>query len=105
MFASEFLCTSYFATTCTGNGTSLSVLNRIFDISPVEMNTNIENSVALVRQRTIQTKRPPLVGKVSANICWCSVVSATNSHGCILGFVDRRRYHFFQVAPQLYFRS
>jgi hypothetical protein len=27
------------------------------------------NSVALVRERTIPTKRPPLVGKVSANFC------------------------------------
>ena len=27
------------------------------------------NSVALVRERTIPTKRPPLVGEVSANFC------------------------------------
>jgi hypothetical protein len=27
------------------------------------------NSVAVVRKRTIPTKRPPLVGKVSANLC------------------------------------
>jgi hypothetical protein len=27
------------------------------------------NSVALVRERTIPTARPPPVGKVSANIC------------------------------------
>jgi hypothetical protein len=27
------------------------------------------NSVALVRERTIPTERPPLVGEVSANLC------------------------------------
>jgi hypothetical protein len=31
----------------------------------------------------------------------CRVVSATDPHSRILGFLDRRRY-FFQVAPQLY---
>jgi hypothetical protein len=32
------------------------------------------------------------------------VVSVTNpyGHGRILGFLDRSRYYFFQVAPQLY---
>ena len=29
----------------------------------------ITNSVALVRERTIQTERPPPVGEVSANFC------------------------------------
>jgi hypothetical protein len=32
------------------------------------------------------------------------VVSATDPHGCILGFLERSRYYFFQVAPQLYSR-
>jgi hypothetical protein len=31
----------------------------------------------------------------------CRVVSATDSNGRILGFLDRSRYYFFQVAPQL----
>ena len=42
------------------------------------------NSVALVRQRTIPTERPPPVGEVSANflrIEVCHVVSATDPHG------------------------
>jgi hypothetical protein len=30
------------------------------------------------------------------------VVSATDPHGSILGFLDRSRYVFFTVAPQLY---
>jgi hypothetical protein len=31
----------------------------------------------------------------------CCVVSATDPHGRILGLLDRSRYYFFQVAPQL----
>jgi hypothetical protein len=31
----------------------------------------------------------------------CHVVRATDPHGRILGFLDRSRYFFFQVAPQL----
>jgi hypothetical protein len=40
-------------------------------------------SGALIRQRTIPTERPPLVGEVSANLAdrGCRVVSATNPHG------------------------
>jgi hypothetical protein len=33
------------------------------------------------------------------------VVSATDPHDRILGFLDRSRYFFFQVAPQLYSRG
>ena len=42
------------------------------------------NPVALVRERTIPTERPPPVGEVSANflrIEGCHVVSATDPHG------------------------
>ena len=42
------------------------------------------NSVALVRERTIPTERPPPVGEVIANflrIEGCHVVSATGPHG------------------------
>jgi hypothetical protein len=35
----------------------------------------------------------------------CSVVSATDPYGRILGFLDRSHYFFFQVAPQLYSRG
>jgi hypothetical protein len=35
----------------------------------------------------------------------CRVVSATHPHDHILGFLDRSRYYFFQVAPQLYSRG
>jgi hypothetical protein len=33
------------------------------------------------------------------------VVSVTDPNGRILGCIDRSRYFFFQVAPQLYSRS
>jgi hypothetical protein len=69
-----------------------------------EQTNNKTNSVALVRERTIPTERPPLVGEVSATFAdrGCRVVSATNSYGRILDFLDRNRYSFFQVAPHLY---
>jgi hypothetical protein len=35
----------------------------------------------------------------------CHVVSVTDPYGLILGFLDRRRYFFFQIAPQLYSRD
>jgi hypothetical protein len=64
----------------------------------------VKNSVAWVRERTIPTERPPLAGEVSVNFCgWgCHVVSVTDPYVRILGFLDRSRYFFFQVAPRLY---
>jgi hypothetical protein len=62
------------------------------------------NSVALVRERTIPTERPPLVGEVSAD----GRVSRGQSDGSLgrnIGFLDQSRYFFFQVAPQLYSRG
>ena len=50
----------------------------------VENKTKLKlNSVALVRERTIPTERPPPVGEVIANFCGegCHVVSATDPHG------------------------
>jgi hypothetical protein len=48
------------------------------------------------------------VSEVSAN-CFadrgCHVISVTNPYGHIPGFVDRSRYYFFQVAPQLHSRG
>jgi hypothetical protein len=68
-------------------------------------NSKANNSLALVRERTIPTGRPPLVGEVSTNFLWieeCRVVNAVDPYGRILGFIDRSSYFFFQVAPQLY---
>jgi hypothetical protein len=41
------------------------------------------NSVALIRERTMPTERPPLVGEVMPTFAdrGCRVVSATDSHG------------------------
>jgi hypothetical protein len=54
-----------------------------------------------------QSKRQPLVSEVSANFTnrQCRVVRVADPHGRILGFLDRSRYFFFQVAPQLYSRG
>jgi hypothetical protein len=49
------------------------------------------------------TERPPVVGEVIAKFAdrGCHVVSVTDPYGRILGFLDRSRYYFFEVAPQL----
>jgi hypothetical protein len=47
----------------------------------------------MVRERTIPSERPPLVGEVSANFCGyrdCRVVSVADPYGRNLGFLDRR---------------
>jgi hypothetical protein len=62
------------------------------------------NSVAVVRKRTIPTERPPFVCEVSSNflrvevVAWSAqpIPTAVN-----FGFLDRSRYFFIQVAPQL----
>jgi hypothetical protein len=67
-----------------------------------------ENSVASVRKRIIPTERPPLVSEVRTNFFadrGYHVVSVTNPYDCILGFLDRSSYYFFQVAPHLYSRG
>jgi hypothetical protein len=64
-----------------------------------------KNSMAWDCERTILTERPPFVGEVSVNILRiekCRVVSATDPYGRNLDFLDRSRYFFFHVAPQLY---
>jgi hypothetical protein len=43
---------------------------------------DVTNSVALVRERTVPTERPPLVGEVSGNFCGiegCRMVSAAEA--------------------------
>jgi hypothetical protein len=60
----------------------------------------IKNSMALVRERTIPTEIPPLVGEVSAKFAdrGCHVVRVRDPYDRILGFLDWSRYFFFQVA-------
>jgi hypothetical protein len=52
-------------------------------------------------------ERPPLLGEVVPTFAdkGYRLVSATDPHGCILGFLDRSRYYFYQEAPQLYSRG
>jgi hypothetical protein len=48
------------------------------------------------RDRCLSTKLMPTLADRG-----CHVVNVTDPYGCNLGFLDRRRYCFFQVAPQL----
>jgi hypothetical protein len=60
--------------------------------------------MVVARKQTIRTERPPLVGEVSCQplrvkgVAWSAqrIPTAVN-----LGFLDRRRYFFILVAPQL----
>jgi hypothetical protein len=62
------------------------------------------------RERTIPTDRPS-DSRFTAK--WlptfvdrgCYVVNVADPYGRILGFLDRSRYFFYQVAPQLYTRG
>jgi hypothetical protein len=63
--------------------------------------------MALVRERTIPTERPPLVGEDSATFCGHRVSrgQGDDPYGRNLGFLYRICYFFYQVAPQLYLRG
>jgi hypothetical protein len=69
--------------------------------------TCVTNSVALVREQTIPTSFRRLSAKLMPTFedRGCRVVSVTDPCDRILGFLDRSRYFFFQVAPQLYSRG
>jgi hypothetical protein len=63
-------------------------------------------SVAWVRERNIPAERPPHVGEVPIFADrGCHVVSVSDPHARILEFLNRSRYLFFQIAPQLYSRG
>jgi hypothetical protein len=64
-----------------------------------------------IRQKKLKTKLRGLSPRANytdrANFFagrGCHMVSVTDLYGRILGFLDRSRYFFFQVAPQLYLR-
>jgi hypothetical protein len=72
--------------------------------NPTDPIAHINNSVALVREQTIPTERPPLVGEVSAKFCGlegCRVVSAADSYGRNIGFLDQSisLEHLHKVFP------
>jgi hypothetical protein len=61
----------------------------------------------LVRERTIQTERQPLVGEVVPifTVRRCRVVSTTDSHGRLFRSSRPESLLFLQVAPQLLSRG
>jgi CBS-domain-containing membrane protein len=70
-------------------------------------NNSIKKSVAwyaievyLPRDRRLSAKLVPIFADRG-----CHVVNVTDPYGHILGFLDRSRRFFFQVAPQLYWLS
>jgi hypothetical protein len=59
------------------------------------------------KHRHFLTQRTVLSAKLVPTFAdrWCRVVGATDPHSRILGFLDRSRYYFFQVAPQMHSRG
>jgi hypothetical protein len=64
-------------------------------------------SVLLKLKKLYIDRRPPLVGEVSDDfsVYRLPLGQRDGRYGRIIGFLDRSRYFFFQVAPQLYSRG
>jgi hypothetical protein len=65
------------------------------------------NSMVWVRERTIPTERPPLLGEVIANLCGLRVPRGQRD-GSLRPYSRFSRQEpllFYQVAPQLYSRG
>jgi hypothetical protein len=73
-----------------------------FEKGIINIGVTANNSMASVREGTMPTERPPLVGEVSTNR---RVVSATDLYGRILGYLNWSRCFFFEVIPQSYTRG
>jgi hypothetical protein len=78
-------------------------------VNPVSAKTNKKktNSMVWVRERTIPTERPPLVGEVIANFCGWRVPRGQRD-GSLRPYSRFSRQEpllFYQVAPQLYSRG
>jgi hypothetical protein len=76
-----YLCSDVFVPGTQSNGVIVFCLTKL-------------NSMVWVRERTIPTERPPLVGEVISNFCGQRVPRGqrTDPYGRILGFLDRSRY-------------
>jgi hypothetical protein len=64
-------------------------------IQEVSVHRKKKNSMVWVREQTIPTERPPLVGEAFANFFadrGCHVVSMMDPYSHILVFLDRSRY-------------
>jgi hypothetical protein len=100
---------------CTWWRREVRALARNQPLTPEEnINTYIKNYILYLMNNkknlrgfgplaTVPTERPPLVGELVSTFAdrECYVVSATDPPVVSLGFLDRSRYYFFQVAPQL----
>jgi hypothetical protein len=66
-----------------------------------------KNSMVSVRERTIPTERPPLVGEVIANFCGYRVPRGQRDESLrpFSRFSRQEPLLFYQVAPQLYSRG
>jgi hypothetical protein len=87
--------------------TSVSAFMNEYEISCPTLRAKChikKNSVALVRERTIPTERPPLVGVVSVNFTdrRCRVVKATDPHGRILDFkTEKCHIRYFEAGQAM----
>jgi hypothetical protein len=71
--------------------------------------TNKQNKLRTLsrRENYIDRATTALLAKLVSTFAdrGCLAVSVTDSYGRILGFLDRNRHFFFQVAPHLYSRG
>jgi hypothetical protein len=61
-------------------------------------NNNNNSSVILIREQTIRTELPPLLGEVGGNFCWLRDVAwlaRQIPYGSNLAFLERSRYCSF----------
>jgi hypothetical protein len=94
------------STTCMRTGNEIHIIQTVFYSSTLHpilfslhsklmtsFQPNNNNSVALDRERTISTERPPL-GELVATFAYrgCRVISAADFSGNNLSFLDRSRY-------------
>jgi hypothetical protein len=92
MRRSSNICVTTYNSMHQNQTTKLQILEQNTQFSNIRSHNN-NNSVALVRERTIPAERQPLAGEVSVNFCGykgCRVVSATELYGRNLGILDRR---------------
>jgi hypothetical protein len=59
-----------------------------------------EQTIPTVRDRHLSAKLVPTLADRM-----CHVFSATDTHGCVLSFLDGNSYYFLHAAPQLYSRG
>jgi hypothetical protein len=87
-----------------------SILFEIYSINKLGMHVLNTNKQTPWSQSASELYRPSY-RRLSAKLMptfanrGCRVVSATDPHGRILGFLDRSRYYFFQIVLQLYSRG